>query len=221
MVFYLAAMGDGVERYAETDWDMLDVPIKEVNQRVQYADPAHVHPSALADDVNKREQGYWVDPETLPKKILWANGARPLPDVLPWFVVSPRFRELIEQMEPQVHQFVSAEIYRTRQGQPAATYYWLIVGQRLDSVDREHTTYAWQDGSRGVWVDEVVNTTTWEFTPIPGAKLFFSNALIGARHLWHDPHVLTHNNRLCSDALASAITERGFSGVNTSSRDAI
>jgi hypothetical protein len=220
VVYYLSASGDGIERYAETDSGVLDMPQESFWRHIEFAEPDKVHPSALKENVSPREQGYWVKPETMPKRYLWANGAKPLPDVLPGFVVSSRFKELVEKFEPEVHQFVPVEIYKQRNGEPVETYYWFIVGQRLDSVDREHTTYTWQDGERGLWVDELVDTKTWNFTKIPNARLFYSNDRIGAHHIWHDPHVIG-GDRLCSSSFGEALLSSGLTGVSATPRGSV
>ncbi len=144
-----------------------------------------------------------------------------IPDVITWFAVSPRFKDLVEQFEPGVHQFVPVDIYHARKGDPVATYYWFIVGQRIDSVDREKTTYIWEEGVRGVWVDSLMDKTTWEFEKIPGAKLVFSNSKVAGHHIWHDPHVLSFNNGLCSDEFGEAIIANGMTGVAVTPRESV
>lgn len=218
MVYSLATKGVGVERYAETDWDVLDMPVEAIPTCVEYADPASVHPSALGEHVARMEQGYWMKSDTLPSKVLWASGERPIPDVLPRFTVSPRFRDLVEAFEPSVHQFVPVEVFKKRTGTPVATYYWFIVGQLIDSVNRERSTFQWEEGQRGLWVDELMNTTTWEFTKIPNARLVFSRSRIGSRHIWRDMHVLG-GERLCSTAFGEAALAARLTGVSISPRE--
>lgn len=225
MVYYMSESGTGIKRYAEMDQGVLDVPRKEALERIKFENPDEVHPSALRDNVLRRQQGYRVDPETMPKKYLWANGSEPLPDVLPGFVVSPRFKDLVERYEPGVHQFVPIEIYKKRKGEPVATYYWLIVGQRIDSVDREHTTYMWvaPDGKpeEGHWTDYLIERNPLKMTKLDGAKLVFSNKQVEGHHIWHDPHVLVFNNGLISDEFANAIVANAMAGVAVTPRDFI
>jgi hypothetical protein len=225
MVCYLADTGRGVENYAETGWDILDVPIKEVNDRIAFADPDSVHWKAKQDNVLKREQGYALDPASLPKRILWASGKDAIPDVLPWFAVSPRFRDLVEQFEPGVHQFVPVEIYKARDGSPVATYYWFIVCQRLDSVDREHTSFLWKapkdEPGAGHWTRHVIDRVTLDMTEIPNAKLVFNNKQAANHHIWHDPHLLNFGNGLCSDAFAEAAISANFTGLSAAPRESV
>ena len=222
MVYYLSAGSAGVESIDSATWDILDVPDDELNRRIEYAEPDEVHPSALQDNALRKEQGYWVKPETLPKKVLWAKGTTPtLPDALFGFAVSSRFKDLVEDYEPGVHQFVPVEIYHSRAGEPVATYYWFIVGQRLDSVDREHTTYILENGIRDVWVDSRMDTKSWTFEKIPEARLVFNNLQVAGHHIWHDPHVLSFNNGLCSDAFAEAFKANGLTGVAATPRESV
>jgi hypothetical protein len=221
----MSETGNGIDRYAETACDFLDASLEDYWRRIEYADPDAVHPSALKDNASRREQGYWLKPETLPRKMLWANGAQPLPEVLPGFLVSPRFRALVEQFEPGVHQFVPIEIYKSRKGEPVATYFWFIVGQRLDSVDREHTTYIWKapqdDPEAGYWTRRIRNHEAKRYEEIPGAKLIFNEAKVTGHHIWHDPHLLTFGNGLCSDAFAHEAATAGFLGLGLSPRETV
>ncbi len=221
MVCYLSETGMGIEHYAETDSGILDLAQETYNQFIEYAEPEKVHPSALLPNTLVRQQGYWVKPETMPKRYLWANGAKDIPDVLPGFVVSSRFRDLVERFEPSVHQFIPVEVFKERNSQPVVTYYWFVVGQRIDGVDRNMTTFVLERGQREIWVDSVMDTQSWEFAKIPDAKLFFSNQRVRGRHIWHDPHILSFNNGLCSDVFAEAISSSGLTGVAATPRESV
>ena len=197
----------------------------EADARLEYADPDAVHWRAKKDNVVKSEQGYPLKPETLPKRYLWASDD--LDEFLPGFVVSPRFRDLVQQFEPGVHQFVPVDICRTPGGPAVATYYWFIICQRVDSVDREHTTFVWEGGEQGegegYWVDSIMDERTWKFSKIPNANLFFNNMNVGSHHVWHDPFVLSaHGNHgLCSDAFAQAALDQNFAGFDAVLRDSV
>lgn len=224
MIYYMAATGIDEEIFGNHNWDILDVPVREVHDRTEYADPDNVDWQAKRDSADKMKQEYAVNPDTMPKRVLWASGKYDVPDILPWFIVSPRFRDLVEQFEPGVHQFVPVDIYKKRTGAPVMTYYWFIVCQRIDSVDREHTTYKWQldyTGKEGFWTDQIMNKETYEFTPVPDAKLIFSKQLIGNHHIWNDPHVLSFGDRFCSDAFAEAAIAANFSGLGFAQHEAV
>jgi hypothetical protein len=223
VVYYLAAIGD----YSRTEWDILDASTDDVNSRIEYADPANVHWKAKKEHANKREQGYALNPDTLPKKILWGSGDRPIFDVLPWFIVSPRFRDLVEQFEPDVHQFVPVEVYTERGGAPVATYYWLIVCQRLDSVDREHTTFKWEengdpaDPDVGYWSDYIIKRDPLEMIKIEGSRLVFNASQVENNHIWCDPRVGLGGDKLCSSSFGKAAIAANFSGLSVSPRESV
>ena len=65
-----------------------------------------------------------------------------------------------------------------------------------------------------------MNTTTWNFTKIPDARLVFSLSRIGSRHIWRDPHVLG-GERLCSPDFGKAASAHEFTGLSVSPRDAV
>lgn len=220
MVCYLSESGDSIEDYAEVSQG----PFGEGRnlQGVEYADPASVHPRALKENANRLAQGYWVDPKTVAKRYLWANDGRDLPDVLPGFVVSSDFKELVEQFEPRVHQFVPVEVFRSREAAPVAVCYQFVVGQRVDSVDPDETTYVWEASKDrpgdGHWANYIFETSPLKMVEIEDAKLVYSNAKSSGHHIWHDPHVLTFNNYLCSDEFAKALEESGLTGVKSTTR---
>jgi hypothetical protein len=214
MVYYLSSA-------SVSDSDVgFDLP-KDWWEKVDYLDPDSVPENEKRPTADRREAGFRVRPDTLPSQITLRTKADPIPDVLAHFVVSQRFRDLVEQFEPGVHQFVPVDVYAPDGREPVATYYWFIVGQRLDSVDRQHTTYMWEEGTRNIWVDSIMNTNTWEFTKISGAKLVFSNKQVSGHHIWHDPHVLTFGNGLCSDAFGKAALAAGLTGLAVTPRDSV
>jgi hypothetical protein len=225
MIYYMAAMGIDEDIFGNPDWDILDVPVREVNDRIEYADPDNVHWKAKKDNAIKKNQGYAVNPDTMPKRILWASGKYDVPDILPWFAVSPRFRDLVEQFEPGVHQFVPVDIYKERAGAPVATYYWFIVCQRIDSVDREHTTFAWKapkdEPEAGHWAEYIRDPMTRDFIAVPNARLVFNNLQVAGHHIWNDPHILTFGDRLCSDAFGKAALAANFSGLRFAQHESI
>lgn len=225
MVHYLCPVDTGIERYAETNWDTLDVKLQDYRAGIEYLNPDEVQLKSSRTNISKKAQGYHVKPECMPKKVLWANGSRPIPDVLPGFIVSPRFKKIVELFEPKVHQFLPVDIYKARKGSSSATHYWFIVGQRLDSVDRDHTTYMWKTSKanpeHAYWAGDVFDREEGGMKPIENAKLVFSNTKTSGRHIWHDPYLLTFDNGLCSDEMADALRREEFSGLGIAYRESV
>jgi hypothetical protein len=94
-------------------------------------------------------QGRPVRTENVPSRIEWQEKA-PVPDVTTqhgMIVVSGRFREIVDQFEPGVHQFLPVR-YVDEQANVLAERYYFITCNRLDSVDRIRTTMILH---KGMW----------------------------------------------------------------------
>lgn len=191
---------------------------------MDFAKPDAVSEKALRSRFgNARDQGFPLNPDTLPKRVRWQGAQKRTPDILPWFVVSERFRELVEKLEPETHQFVPVEVWRDKKGDRVEQYYWFNVCQRLDSVNRQNTTYMWEASGKseteGFWTDALLDTKTFQFTSIPDAKLVFDTRKIHGHHIWCDPHILTFGERLCSDSFAKAAERAAIVGLVCSERE--
>jgi hypothetical protein len=55
MVYYMAEVGADEDIFGNPDWDILDVPVREVNDRIEYADPDNVHWKAKKDNATSTE----------------------------------------------------------------------------------------------------------------------------------------------------------------------
>ena len=216
MVWYLSQK---VENSQNTSEILGGKPL-ELRDKQRYASPSDVDEKTLRRDHASCEAGYRMDPDSLPKKVLWrARNPEPL-EVLPGFVVNDRFKALVEDFEPGMHQFVPVEVYRDKKGQPISGYYWFIVCQRAETVDPVRTTCHWNEGGR-YWSARILDRATLDWHEIPNAKIVYSGALVGSRHLWVDPTVLTHADRLCSDAFARAAQEANFRGLAITERESV
>lgn len=145
------------------------------------------------------KSGRPIKSDNLPKKFLYRSKL-PVQDYETRYgmiLVSSRFREIIEEFEPGVHQFFPIEYVRENNIH-VAKMWMMVVCKRLDSVDREHTTmklnFFWSgDGAP------------------PDAKLIFNEATIDGHHIWCDKHLM--NGPLVSSALGDALTAAGLSGL--------
>jgi hypothetical protein len=151
--------------------------------------------------------GYRVNGDKAPKKMLWEGGDKALPDYImrnqP--AVSPRLRALIEQFEPGVHQFFPVDIWKKRNGEPVATYYWLNVCNRIDSVNEEKTTHE--------RIRDYTGRFFWSSSRPENAKLVFSSEKIAPYHIWTDPDAPGLNYFHCSNAFAEAAQAAKFIGL--------
>jgi hypothetical protein len=152
-----------------------------------------------------------------PTKVEWREqGAVPDVDtVRGLLVVAPRFREIVEQFEPGVHQFLPVD-YLDGQGGVLARRYFFIACNRLDSVDRAHTTMIL---FRGLWRPASDLVRRWPEEIPPGfdvnaaPRLVFSKAQIGDKHAWSDMFLALYGPYL-SDALGAALEAEHFTGIS-------
>lgn len=147
----------------------------------------------------------WMDP----------NGNRvPDFDQTPMLNVSERARQIIESVEPGVHQFFPVT-YLDAQGTFLEARYWLNVCHRIDCLDREHSTLVLRNGR--VWRPAKDMARRGEPVPAhidPDAppRMVFSLSQIGNAHMWHDSHDDSGSIYL-SDAMADAFSLVGLTGV--------
>jgi len=78
-------------------------------------------------------------PERLPKKVFWnRNGKKPPTDCMAFFshfIVSSRVRDLIEELEPRVHEFFQIELFNMKSEERWPEPYWFLhIRNVLDSV---------------------------------------------------------------------------------------
>lgn len=126
--------------------------------------------------------------------------------------VSDKFKSVVEAIEPGVHQFVPFQIVGPGRA-VLADMWFMVVCNRLDSVDREHTTLILLDGVDWMPGREVPREQWPEgFDPGREAKLVFNLAQIGGHHLWYDKH-LGYGPYL-SDRLADALVAAELTGFD-------
>jgi hypothetical protein len=170
-------------------------------------------------------QGRPIRAGNVPTRIEWQEKA-PVADVLTehgMIVVPERFREIVEQFEPGVHQFLPVA-YVDRRGKVLAQRYYFVACNRLDSIDREHSTMIlfkerrWSTALAILGVDPTQIPLGFNINVEP--KIVFNNAQVGGRHAWSDmflPLVAPY----LSDALAEALIEESFTGISISKGEAV
>jgi hypothetical protein len=157
------------------------------------------------------EAGRAVIRDFVPRRMRWRGPeARPLPDFDDGLIlnVSGRARSLIEALEPCVHQFLPVS-YEDEAGREIEQRHFLIVCNRIDSVDRERTTMllwqgiVWQP-ARLMPPDEVPPGFDASVEP----RLVFDLARIGRCHIWRDKHLRQ------GPFVSEALVETGMSGLD-------
>ena len=185
--------------------------------QLQYLEPDKVDIHAAARDQFVTSYGYAVDPDTAPHKVLWPEKGKPPPDYAlgnnEFMLVSPRFRDLVERFEPDVHQFLPVPMLRHENDtEPFDTFYWFVCCNLLDTLDPELTTLTWR-GNYDERMDDGFRRGYWKFdrTAEPKQKPVFSLQAIGDHHLWRDAYRV-RNYVHCSDAFGEALLAAGLTG---------
>lgn len=106
-----------------------------------------------------------VDPRQFPLKH-WGIGPGAM------YCVSATVKALIDQLEPNVHQFLDAEL---RRGADQYPYYILKFGHSIDCVDVEASDVLWGEGRAG---DRTVRYWTAH------KPLVIKRQLVAGMHLW-------------------------------------
>lgn len=132
--------------------------------------------------------------------------------------VSGRAKDFIESFEPGVHQFVPVD-YLDKRGDLIEKRYFWVVCNRIDGVDREHTTFVllwnklWRPASdiARSYPDDL----PLGVNPSQPAKFVFNLSQIGNAHVWRDKHMDLGNVWL-SHELGDALKVSGLTGVKLS-----
>lgn len=138
------------------------------------------------------EAGRRVYPDSLPKVIRWKSNRKlqDLEDAVNIKSVSTRLRDLIEEIEPSVHQFEPVKYINKRKEVIEERWCWVICN-RLDSVDREKTNKVLVLNSSGLAI--------WDGNGVTQPRLVFSDKAIGKAKFWYDRH-LTGSALISDDA---------------------
>jgi hypothetical protein len=113
-------------------------------------------------------------------------------------------KEIIEQLEPGVHEFVPISITMPKNEVYPKPYYILIVGRFLESfVAEESIAGSWRkDGTSGYYFPQSNSKQHI-------SNLAFSNSVIGGAHLWRERKLL-RPDIFFSDTLQKEITKAGL-----------
>ena len=123
--------------------------------------------------------------------------------------VDQQLKEIIERLEPGVHQFFPIQITMPRERAYPKPYFLLVIGQFLEGfrpeqsppevLDKNYRLTCWR---RTDWSDKLVFVLEIDSFCCP--HLAFSRSAIGGAHLWRERRALM-NNILISDALQAEI----------------
>jgi hypothetical protein len=150
--------------------------------------------SIAASKAHQFKLGRAVHSENVPTMLRWDSKIERLGDFeqpAGFPCISPKMKSVIEQFEPDVHQFFPLKVVNKAGDEIAQRWLW-VVCNRIDSVDREHTSLFLKHG------------LTWRADGVEKPKLVFNQTQIGSCHFWRDKH-LDDGNLLCSDEAGAAL----------------
>jgi hypothetical protein len=192
------------EKYPAVDF--IDFDFKEVRLDADKVEGA----LAMRRSVDAFESGLPLDAAHVPEKLLWTSRKDPL-DYITLYgssVISPRMKDIIEQFEPDVHQFFPLQVMNKKK-EPIAEHYLWVVCNRIDSVDREHTTLELHKGV--LWMPERLEGDSWVRLESP--KLVFSNRQAQGYHFWRDKYLLPSSGIICSDEAGQELKAADLIGL--------
>jgi hypothetical protein len=181
--------------------------------RVQWMNPDEIDKVSKLSPNEKMASGYKIDTTTVPKKMRWESMNRIPPDIEKSYgslIISEQVRDIIETFEPNVHQMLPVDLYRPKANDPFVRYYWLVVCNRIDSVDAKHTTFERLGRNKdGIW----------DLNRDPVKTIVFNRLAIAGRHMWLDPFIV--NGLQLSNELGDALIAINPSGAVFTRRDEI
>lgn len=122
------------------------------------------------------------------------------------YVVSNRFVEILERLEPGVHQFLEIPECVTKSGQPLAFRFFLLnIRTRLSAIDVEKSFVH--------WLPSGADWNYLQFKPGPGNlhKLVLKKSVIEGHHLWNGSREQFATYTFCSEVLRVAMSGAGLS----------
>ena len=156
-------------------------------------------------------EGRPLKPKHIPTKLSrepWSIDRVPLLDVETYLggslLVCQAFKDLLEELEPDVHQFWPMEIYV--KGEKVALRYWFVACHRIRALSPEHCYPPLQ--GHGYWRPSPLDQREND-------RLVFSSEAIGGRHAWVD---MAHSDRMFSDEFAERLMALNLTGLKFSQK---
>ena len=153
-------------------------------------------------------QGVPVDMSGLPKKIRWGGGKRDLGDLLmtaSHFLVSTKMRNVIEALEPKVHQFQPVELI-WKDDSHAVNFFWFNPCNRVDGIDRTHSTAKFNE-KIGKWKYE-------------GGEFVINLDQVAGHHVWIDSRA-SFGTVWVSKEFKKAMEDAGVTGIRYSKYEVV
>jgi len=122
-------------------------------------------------------------------------------------LVCQKFKDIVEEFEPDIHQFFPMEYYDAKGKEKIGEGFWMIICQRLDTL---HDTLCFPPRNEKGFMDEF--NEVYKNRDKALDRMVFSKEKVVGHHMWHDKFVAGPAN-LFSDELGSRLIEADFSGL--------
>lgn len=203
--------------------DVIDPPNFD-KTKIAFESIAEVIKSGAGAVVNPYNSGFRIKADYLPK-VVQIPSVHHVVDIDSdgsLIYVSDKAKNLFEQYDPDGLQFAPV-IFVDSKGKKVADMHVMFIVQRLDTVDREHTTGMMLSPHHWASFRNVARRRP-ELVP-PGtdlnthAKLVFNEGRVKGHHLWMDKH--HPGMKFMSDVLVDAIDANGLTGLAKVKMDSV
>ena len=130
-------------------------------------------------------------------------------------LVSERFRDVVEALEPGVHQFFPAQLYWRGKKPVEEQFYWFVVCNALDSVNAEHSPMPPREVKYSPRYEKDF-TLYWK-TFAPDTKSYdpvFDRVNIGNRHIWVDKYLVSGPKAYATNVFKEACEAANITGIS-------
>ncbi|WP_333816258.1 imm11 family protein [Tabrizicola sp.] len=191
--------------HTSLDFDLVDGDMKKVENEDRSIDIG-INPPELSQVMRF---GRRVKTEFLPTRIRPLTNQSRMPDfaiVRLAQICSAKFRDVVEALEPGVHQFVPVEVVR-KNGDHLADMFWFVPCNRLDTLQLDLLRPPLTE--RGFYTGLANEPRT-----------VFSRSKIGNHHVWIDKRMV-RGFIWVSDKFHDAAVEAGLIGLNLVAKETV
>ncbi|CTQ55910.1 hypothetical protein LP7551_04460 [Roseibium album] len=148
--------------------------------------------------------------DAIPRTLLVSapEGGKGLPELTGWDnslkIVAPLVKEFLEQIEPDVHEFIPLHVKRDDESEDYGTYYLILIRQTLDALIFEETPFGANDYGLGG-----AKKNRFQISRFGSPVL--RRSVCEGRHLWRGAGKLA-DHYFCSNKFGEFIKKNAFRG---------
>jgi len=204
--------GAGLDAYYHTLAKEVRENMKNIQPVSLDFDGAYYRP----DGSDALKWGQPVKPDFMPKRIQKNGPKRAVPDFEKGWgmaLVNEKFKQVVESLEPDVHQFFPVEhVWKNGDAIENGPYFWFVVCNALDSVNAEHSEATQAYGFS--FLAQREGRRLWKTQELGGGasyKVVFDLKSINGHHIWRDKYLT--EGPYCSGQFKQACEDAGIVGI--------